>query len=163
MKTIDKTNMTQEQLDQLSRHTGNLIQTIDLKLTLSFNNLGWSDQATLPMERIIEGVREHLAVLWHVPATGAELHIFDKERHTPTCKTQTDSLGQFNLCDCGAYGEVGPPRDFWSLMSKFIKVEAVGTKIELIEDVCPTCGNLKRVFGCYDACGSPDVVLKGGK
>lgn len=130
---LDQTKLTDEQREELPRRFGSKVQTVELKLTLSFNNLGWNDQSTLPADRVADGVASHMGVLWHVPAKGAEQHIFDKDKHKPDCITLTDPIGHFKQCDCGAYGEQGPPRDFWSLLAKFTKVEVVGMKIEIIE------------------------------
>jgi hypothetical protein len=133
VKLLDQDTLTDEQREELSRRFGNKIQTIELKVTLSFNNLGWTDEADLPTDRVADGVASHMGVLWHVPALGADKYIFDKDKHKPDCITLTDPIGHFKTCDCGAYGEQGPPRNFWSLMSKFTRVEVVATKVELIQ------------------------------
>ena len=159
MNVIDKTKLNEEQLKQLSEHYGGLIQTVELKLTLSFNNFGYLDQPAIPIERVAAGVADMMGRLWHIAATGSEKHLFNKEDHQPNCITQTDPMGAFKICDCGAYGEVGPPRDMWSMLSRFTKVEPITAKVETVEEVCPKCGNFKKVFGCFEHCSSPDAIL----
>ena len=130
--TLDETKLNDAQRDELSRRFGNKIQTVELTLRISFNNLGFTDQPAVPLDRVADGVLKSFGFLWHVPATGANTHIPHKD-HKSDCATHTHPAGAFALCTCGAYGEEGPPNNFWSLLSTFTEVKAVGVKIETIE------------------------------
>lgn len=174
MNQIDKSNLTPEQLEQLSQRFGNKVQTLTFELTVAFNDLhGFTEGANLPAERVAAGIKEILGILWHVPATGADKHI-PAEGHKETCRTRDkdDLVAAFRECNCGAYGEEGPPRDMWSLLSRFIKVVPQTSKVEFVDacptnhtiygpgDVCPTCGETMQ---CFHANLINGVCTKCGK
>lgn len=151
MNIIDKTKLSPEQVEQLDRSFGIKVQTVEMRLTLSFDSIGLGTH-DLPLDRVVDGVREQLSVLWHIPATGADKHI-PSEGHKETCRTRVGPMGAFELCDCGAYGEQGPPRDMWSLLSRFIKVEALSNKVELIKPCPADHEEVARLFDVCHICG----------
>ncbi len=76
-----------------------------------------------------------LSILLHVPALGAGTYL-DAEHHKEGCATRDakNHFATFAYCDCGAYGEVGPPRDFWSLAGVEIRpIETQTIKMKEVE------------------------------
>lgn len=131
MKKIKLNDMPESDARALESRQSDLVQIAKLELEIAFNGL-FTTQEPLPPQRIADAVKEILRILLHVPATGADTHLRE-EHHKETCATKTHPMGAFALCNCGAYGPEGPPRNFWSLVAKMTQVRVVETEVYEIE------------------------------